>query len=316
MRRRSPILFLALATLLLVAAAPGLAHQDHGSGPDAAPHDASPATSGAVGFWAWTTEPDGDTLEDTFEPNASGDVVVGYRDMPGRGNTTYNATVQVEAPADVTLEGNATYETGNFTGTDDAGPFHLAGRTPFALGDVEGTRTFTVNVTVYEANTTEVNSTDGNGTRNVTTWEHVEDASLEYDVTVKAPPTGPPEGPPWLLIAGAVVAAAAAGGTYVYRRRQGPIAPRRSQALQELEAEDDEEFEQQVQEERVAERKSRELRILEAKADDHRQGIERARQRLEEGELTEHQFERIKERKEGALEDVLDRIEEKKQDRD
>jgi hypothetical protein len=318
MRPRGPTLLLVSLAILLFAAIPmGLAHEEDRSGVTEPPHDAALATNGPVGFWTWTSEPGNTSSTDVLEPGASGVLQVAWEDMPDGGNATYNATVAASAPDGMTLTGSGTFETGNITGDDTRGPFHLGSGIDFAVNEgFEGTRTFTVNATVFEANTTQRNGT-GNETVNVTTWERVDAASLSYDLDVKKP-APPPDGLPWLVIGGLVAAggALAAGGAYVYRRRQGPRAPRRSQALQELEAEDDEEVQQQVEQERAEERKSRELRILEAKAEDHQEGIERARKRLEEGELTEHQFERIKERKEEALQDVLDEIEEKKQDPD
>lgn len=128
----------------------------------------------------------------------------------------------------------------------------------------------------------------------------------EDTATFAVEPLAPPPDPgiPWLwiLIAGAVVVGGGAGAYYLFRPPKQIKGEPRSQAMQDLEggAASAEPEEPEVHPQ---------VKILEARAEDLRRMIELARQRYEEGEITEHQFEQIKQRKEADLEEVEEEIE-------
>lgn len=137
------------------------------------------------------------------------------------------------------------------------------------------------------------------GTRNVTllgsvqarqdgNWTHLGNTSINVTFRV-VHPTPPPTFPvvPVTIVAAAVGLAGAA----LYLRLQKPD--------QELPPEPTEQEVQRGIEER---RQS----ITEAKRRDIQESIDRARDRFESGEITEYQFERIKERKEDQLRELED----------
>lgn len=158
------------------------------------------------------------------------------------------------------------------------------------------------NVTVQSqdvsANATDGNETGDNGTAPWRT-EHVEDDAIGFTVEALTPPdTGFPWAAllPWLV--GVGVVAAGGGAAYWWTHRDRQIrGTARSKAMQELEGES---FEAGDEEPEV----HPELKILEARADDVRRMIELAKERYEDGELTEHQYETIRDRKESELEEI------------
>ncbi|PSG96899.1 hypothetical protein BRD56_08070 [Thermoplasmatales archaeon SW_10_69_26] len=133
----------------------------------------------------------------------------------------------------------------------------------------------------------------------------------EDTATVSVERLAPEPGPDipwlWILIAGAVVVGGGAGAYYLFRPPKQIKGEPRSQAMQDLEGE---EQTVETQEPEV----HPQVKILEARAEDLRRMIELARERYEEGEITEHQFEQIKERKEADLEEVEAEIEEYRQE--
>lgn len=130
-------------------------------------------------------------------------------------------------------------------------------------------------------------------------WSTVDTDERTTAFTVE-PPAAPPEpGLPWtwILVAGAAVALAG-GGAYWWTQRDRQIrGTARSKAMQQLEGEAFEEAEAKPE-------VDPELKILEARADDVRRMIELAKERHEAGELTQHQYETIRDRKEDELEEI------------
>ncbi len=303
MRRSRFTLVIALTLLVL---APLGATQ----GTPPVPDDAAEAQVGPATVYAWVAG-----ANVTAGTNGTLDLALDLHE-----NGTYNATWTVTGDGNVEVLDVGGFETGNLTVTNATGdtPEYASSLSFHVPEGSTGTASFTVNVTLHEAQ--ERNGT-GNGTTNTTTvWAEVGSGTLNPTVDIVQPPTppaGPDEDPNWLLIGavGAVVAASAVGGYALYKRRQEPLAPRRSRALQELEAEQERkpdaraEAMEEAREAQEQAQQSREVQILEAKAEDHQRGIDLARKRLDQGEITEHQFQRIKERKEEALERVLDDIE-------
>lgn len=169
-------------------------------------------------------------------------------------------------------------------------------------------------------NETTENETTENGTatqdgEDQATWEEVETQTGTMTFTV-APPAPPPTGPPWGIIAGIGVALLlVVAGVVVYAkwpRQYGHDAGPRSQTLRDLEgpgsgagatggtgqvlAGKEQEVHPQV-------------KILQARASDVRRMIDLAQERHERGDITEHQFNMIREKKEAELEEIEEEIE-------
>lgn len=119
-----------------------------------------------------------------------------------------------------------------------------------------------------------------------------------------------PEGPgiPWLwiLIVGAVLVGGGAGAYYMFRPPKQIKGEPRSQAMKDLEGGGATATVQEPEE-------HPQVKILEARAEDIRRMIELARQRHEQGEITEHQFDQIRQNKEAELEQVEAEIEDYRQ---
>jgi ribosomal protein S16 len=142
------------------------------------------------------------------------------------------------------------------------------------------------------------------------TWNEVTTRSEQATVAVEQPTVEPGPGIPWLwiLVGAAVLVGGGAGAYYLFKPPEQIKGEPRSQALQDLEGEDAAAAETDEPEVHP------QVKILEARAEDLRRMIELARERHEEGEITEHQFEQIKERKEAELEEVEEEIEDYRQE--
>ncbi len=142
--------------------------------------------------------------------------------------------------------------------------------------------------------------------RQGTDWEQVLEEEDSHAFSVASPTLPPGPGIPWLwiLIVGAVLVGGG-GAAYWWTQRDRQIRGHaRSQAMQDLEGES-------FQESAAAEAEVHpQLKILEARAQDLRRMIELAQERYEAGDLTEHQYETIRERKEDELEEVQTEMDE------
>lgn len=130
-------------------------------------------------------------------------------------------------------------------------------------------------------------------------WSTVatDETTSAFAVEPPTPPPGPGIPWMWILVVGAAVLAGG-GAAYWWSQRDRQIrGTARSKAMQELEGEA---FEESEPEPEV----DPEMKILEARADDIRRMIELAKERHEAGELTEHQYETIRDRKEDELEEI------------
>lgn len=131
-------------------------------------------------------------------------------------------------------------------------------------------------------------------------WEEVSMEEGSFALTVESPVAPPTEPFPWVwvLVIGAVLVGGA-GGAYWWTQRDRQIRGHaRSEAMQDL---DGESFEQPASRDPEV---HPQLKILEARQEDLRRMIELAQERYEAGDLTEHQYETIRERKEQELEQV------------
>lgn len=138
------------------------------------------------------------------------------------------------------------------------------------------------------------------------TWSTAEtaDETSSFQVEELSVPPGPGLPWAWIIGIGAVVLGGGAG-VYWWRTRDRQIRGQaRSQAMRELEGES---FEEETVDEPEV---HPQLKILQARADDVRRMIELAKERHESGDLTEHQFETIRERKEQELEEIEAEMEE------
>ncbi|MDX1610906.1 MAG: hypothetical protein R3185_00970 [Candidatus Thermoplasmatota archaeon] len=195
-------------------------------------------------------------------------------------------------------------------------------------GDAQGTLTIAYEVTVQYLNhttqqaggdaptgneTADTNQTaDGNQTQeNATapppTWQDAFSQAGPLTLAIKAPPTPPPAAPPvGLYVGGALLALLLIGGVVVYLKRPRQYqheTGRRSKTLAQLDAEDKGEDPVQVQATQEPEVHPQ-LKILEARAQDVRRMIELAKERHERGDITEHQFNMIRDKKEGELQAI------------
>lgn len=122
--------------------------------------------------------------------------------------------------------------------------------------------------------------------------------AIPFGVEPLAPPPGP--GLPWGWILGIGAVAVAGGGVaYWWTQRDTQIRGQaRSSAMRELEGET---FDEPADTEPEV---HPQLKILEARAEDVKRMIELAKDRHERGDLTEHQYNTIRERKEDELEEI------------
>jgi hypothetical protein len=205
--------------------------------------------------------------------------------LNGTVNDTRVGSVVQQADANGTIELFFRYEA-----PQDPGTYDLSYNVTVQSRDTSGNGT--------ADNGTEGNQTDGNATAGWRT-ERVETGELGFQVqALEAPEPGIPWGAlaPWLI--GAAVVVAGGGAAYWWRQRDRQIrGTARSQAMQDLEGES---FEQAEDDPEV----DPELKILEARAEDVRRMIELAKERYEAGEITEHQYETIRDRKEDELEEI------------
>lgn len=231
--------------------------------------------------------------------------------VPDRANTTwrvfFNATAD-GAPIDQLPSEGRPVENGSSTS------FAAQIAAPNETGPSQISYTVTVqaqNTTAQTAgNDTGQNGTDGNQTGNQTaappTWETVavQEDAISFSVQSLAPPPGP--GLPWGWILGIGALVVAGGGTaYWWTNRDVQIRGQaRSSAMQDLEGET---FEQPADTEPEV---HPQLKILEARAEDVRRMIELAKDRYERGDLTEHQYNTIRERKEAELEEIQGEMDE------
>lgn len=189
-------------------------------------------------------------------------------------------------------------------------PFHVnetAVAAPVAIG-------FSANLTRFDS--------DGNATALGTITGSVIFTIVEPAVVLPPPGPIPTEPTNWPLIigGGAAVVAVGGGAVVLYRRSQRPKVQPRSRVLQEMQLEQrmeklekkqetSEEAREEIQEiqeqiratEQVRVR-NRDYMITEAKRDDIVKQIGLLRKRKEMGGLTEHQFNKMMEKKEAALE--------------
>jgi hypothetical protein len=135
-----------------------------------------------------------------------------------------------------------------------------------------------------------------------------EEEQATFGVQPLAPEPGPDIPWLWIVIVGAVLVGGGAGAYYLFKPPEQIKGEPRSQAMQDLEGGAAAEAEPEEPEVHP------QVKILEARAEDLRRMIELARERYDEGEITEHQFEQIKERKESELEEVEEEIEEYRQE--
>lgn len=143
-----------------------------------------------------------------------------------------------------------------------------------------------------------VGSSAGNETREATHTVHVAESPPNY-----------------LLLAGLAVllAAGAVGGFLVFRKRQVKAAPR-SSVLQQAEMErklekakaPEEKAAIQAEMRQVEAERSltREAQIVEAKMADVRKGLDRLKERHDAGQLTQHQYDQMRSKRESQLEDL------------
>lgn len=168
-------------------------------------------------------------------------------------------------------------------------------------------------------NETGGNQTADNGTttqdqQDPATWEEAETQSGSVTLTV-VPPTPPPTGPPWGMIAGIGVAILLViGGVVAYakwpRQYEHDAGPR-SQTLRDLEggaggggaATSGQTLERKEPEVHP------QVKILQARASDVRRMIDLAKERHDRGDITEHQFNMIREKKEAELQEIEEEIE-------
>lgn len=231
---------------------------------------------------------------------------------PDQENTTWRVFVNA------TLDGQA-------PGGNGTGPLLSNGETVVFAEQIQaphstGAHEIAYTITVQSRNETPAQAPppDGNGTGNETgnetdgnattsgglgPWQTAElvEETISFQVANLAAPPSP--GLPWalILLVGAVVVAGGAGAYWwVNRDTQIRSHKPRSQAMADLEgskykgqpaAQADPEVHPQ-------------LKILEARAADIRRMIELAKDRHERGDLTEHQFNTIRERKEAELEGI------------
>jgi hypothetical protein len=207
-------------------------------------------------------------------------------ELPERDNTEWNVTAKVFVDGARVASGQQQ--------TSSAGTlsFPLQFNAP---GD-EGTHEIRWQVVV------EYRDTGDDAWTSLTTREDTAQIAVER----LAPEPGPDIPWLWILIVGAVVVGGGAGAYYLFRPPKQIKGEPRSQAMQDLEGETTTEPEEPEVHPQV--------KILEARAEDLRRMIELARERYEEGEITEHQFEQIKERKEADLEEVEADLEEYRQE--
>ncbi len=122
--------------------------------------------------------------------------------------------------------------------------------------------------------------------------------AISFGVEPLAPPPGPGLPWGWILAIGAV-AVAGGGVAYWWTQRDTQIRGQaRSSAMRELEGET---FDEPADAEPEV---HPQLKILEARAEDVKRMIELAKDRYERGDLTEHQYNTIRERKEDELEEI------------
>ena len=240
-----------------------------------------------------------------------GPVRIGYRFEGGDGSHTFANGTNVTVRFFLEPLDNGTYrvaiarlgETANVTGTATPGADPLANSvtTTFVAHGPAGD-------TVIALFAAEVHRLD-NGTA-----AYIDRGNLEVSFAIIAPTPPPVTGfPAWAwYVVGALVLLIALVVVQKARKRQVRVAPR-SRTLQELQVEDkaektsarraaEVEAARQEVEAREAERLAqRENSIVDAKRQDILRSIELMKQRRERGELTEFQFQKLKEKKEAQL---------------
>lgn len=230
--------------------------------------------------------------------------------VPQRENTTWRAFLNASVDGEpIEQLPNTSRPIENGGSTSFAAQFTA----PNTTGNASITYTLTVQYRQMQGNRTGnqtdngtgSNATDGNQTAG---WQDAEgfpqEGQISFTVARLAPPPQPSLPWGWILGIGAVVVAGG-GGVLWYSRRDRQIRGRaRSQAMQDLEGES---FEKDEPTEGEAEPQ---LKILQARAEDIRRMIDLAKERYEDGDLTEHQYETIRERKETELEEIEQQIDE------
>lgn len=225
----------------------------------------------------------------SFEPGGAG-VLCAYWEPGNVSGETRALRLAATAPSGVTLSvANATATAGAAADVRFLSiPFTLAGNATAGVRSAAANLTLLRNATVSESKT----------------------SAWTFEI---APAASPAPGTNWPLLAGvgALVAAGAVGVYAVTRKRQVKAAPR-SSALQQMELEKriekakaPEEVEALKEEAAAAEREravSREAQIVEAKIRDVRTGLDRLKQRLDAGQLTRLQYDKMREKREAELE--------------
>ncbi len=300
---------LALLSLLLLA--PTAAAQQDGITIDvetqpgeAARAEATPGQSFIL--WANVTVPDRENTSWRATLNASIDgVAVGQPEQLRATNGTVELPLQLQIPSDaeagdLDLDWTVVVESLN---TSSPPPSNETDSNQTGGNETGGNGT-------SEDQTTD----DGTTTQEEPTWEEAGTRTGTITFTV-APPTPPPTGPPWGLIAGIGVAVLLViGGVVAYakwpRQYEHDSGPR-SQALRDLEgggggggaAAGGQTLERKEPEVHP------QVKILQARASDVERMIDLAKERHERGDITEHQFNMIREKKEAELEEIEAEIE-------
>jgi len=142
-----------------------------------------------------------------------------------------------------------------------------------------------------------------------TAWTNLSLLEGSSQVTVQQleAPTEPGLPWVWILGIGAVAVGGGAGAYYLLREpKQITYETSRSKAKREL----DDRAAVETEEPEV----HPQLKILEARAEDVRRMIELAEERHERGDITEHQYEQIREKKEDELEEIQQEMEQYRQE--
>lgn len=221
--------------------------------------------------------------------------------VPEKNNTEWRAFVNGSlegAPIEALPDGAIAIENGGYT--------RVAASTQ--APNTTGPATLASNLTV-QYRSVDTNATQGNESANWTTaqgFPHVDAFAFQVQELTIEPGPGLPWG--WILGVGAL-AAVGVGGVYWWTTRDRQIrGTARSQAMQDLESD---QFEEQAPDEPEVHPQAK---ILEARAEDIQRMIVLAKERHERGDLTEHQYETIRERKQAELDEVEAKIEEYRSD--
>lgn len=227
----------------------------------------------------------GEDEDPTFTPGQQV-LAVANVTVPERAQTAWNATLILEADGE-TLE-TVTHQ------QSSAGLIELPAQFRAPSEEDAHEHAWTVVVEYQDTNDEEA------------AWEVVstEEGVLAFTVESPVAPPAPTFPWVWVLVIGALLAGGG-GAAYWWTQRDRQIRGHaRSEAMQDLEG-------KSFQEPAASESEVHpQVKILEAREEDLRRMIELAKERYEAGDLTEHQYRTIRERKEGELEEVQAEMEE------